>query len=145
VVTLSSEGAHLVGTVFLETLGASEVDGVAGLAIGADPIVAAIATVSGLSGRSIDGLIVRKEAKGHGVGGRIVGPWREGMRVAVVDDTLTTGASALTAARAIEEGGGLVTGVYALIDREEGAREAVEAAGYRFTAMYRAAEVLREK
>jgi orotate phosphoribosyltransferase len=66
------------------------------------------------------------------------------MRVAVVDDTLTTGASALEAARAIGEGGGTVCGVWALIDREQGAQEAIQNAGYPFTALFRASELLED-
>jgi orotate phosphoribosyltransferase len=141
-VTLSAEGAWLVGLSFLDALERVEVDAVAGLTVGADPIVAAIAAVAGSLDRSIDGIIVRKDVKGHGAGGRLVGPWREAMRVAVVDDALTTGASALAAAKAIEEAGGSVVGVYALIDREEGAREAIESVGYEFTALFCVQELL---
>ncbi|MBV9282192.1 MAG: orotate phosphoribosyltransferase [Chloroflexi bacterium] len=141
-VTLSADGAALVGETFLEALEGVAVDAVAGLTVGADPIVCAIAAVAGMQGRAIDGLIVRKERKGHGAGRRIEGPWRDGMRVAVVDDTFTTGASGLDAATAVREAGGRVEAVYALIDREEGAREAIEAAGYRFEAVFRAAELV---
>lgn len=142
-VTLSARGAALVARVFLNTLPVTLIDAVAGLTMGADPIVSAIAATSGASGPAIDGLIVRKEVKGHGAGRRIEGPWRHGLRVAVVDDTLTTGASSLEAARAIQDAGGLVHGVYALIDRGQGARVAVEAAGHTFVAIYDGAEVLQ--
>lgn len=143
-VTLSARGAPLVGQVFLDALPLPDIDAVAGLAIGADPIVTAVAAVSGIKGLAIDGLIVRKQAKEHGAGRRIEGPWREGIRVAVVDDTLTTGGSSLEAARAVEDAGGQVRGVYALIDRGQGAADAVAAAGYTFTAVFTAAEVLRD-
>jgi orotate phosphoribosyltransferase len=143
-VTLSAAGSRLVGQVFLAALGDVEIEAVAGLTLGADPIVAAIATISGTVGNPVDGLIVRKAAKEHGTGRRIEGPWRDGMRVAVVDDTLTTGASSLQAAEAVTEAGGTVVAVYALIDREQGARGAIEAAGYPFEAIYRADEVLGE-
>lgn len=141
VVTLSAEGSGLVGAVFLDAL-PQEVQAVAGLTLGADPIVSAIAVVAGLAGRPVDGLIVRKEPKGHGAGRSIEGPWRDGMRVAVVDDTLTTGSSSLRAAEAVRAAGGTVAGVYALIDRGEGARQAVEAAGYPYLALYQAAEIV---
>jgi orotate phosphoribosyltransferase len=141
-VTLSAHGGVLVGHVFLASLAGEEIHAVAGLTLGADPIVSAIAIMSGLEGRAIDGLIVRKRTKSHGAGRRIEGPWRSGLRVAVVDDTLTTGASALEAARAVEEEGGIVSGVWALIDREQGAAEAIATAGYRFSAIYRAADLL---
>ncbi len=142
-VTLSAHGAPLVARVFLDCLPVAAIDAVAGLTIGADPIVSAIATLSGLDRTGIDALIVRKQAKGHGAGRRVEGPWREGIRVAIVDDTLTTGASSLDAARAIEEAGGRVQGIYALVDRAQGASEAAAAAGYAFTAIFTADEVLR--
>lgn len=141
-VTLSSAGAWLVGRAFLERFAGHEVNGVAGLAIGADPIVAAIATCAGSLGRHLDGFIVRKERKEHGAGKRIEGPWRDGLRIAIVDDTLTTGASSLEAAQEAQEAGASIHGVYALIDREQGARAAIEGAGYSFTALFTAAELL---
>ncbi|HEX8919258.1 MAG TPA: orotate phosphoribosyltransferase [Chloroflexota bacterium] len=141
-VTLSAAGSHLVGRHFLQVIDTESIDCVAGLTVGADPIVSAIATMAGSDGISVDGLIVRKSAKDHGAGRRIEGPWRPGLRVAVVDDTLTTGASALLAAEAIQQEGGTVCGVYALIDREQGARQAVEAAGHQFTSLFTAGELL---
>jgi orotate phosphoribosyltransferase len=144
IVTLSSAGAWLVGQAFVDCLAGHEVDAVAGLAIGADPIVAAIAAYAGSIGRPLNGLIVRKERKEHGAGRRIEGPWSDGLRVAIVDDTLTTGSSSLEAARAVEDAGGSVEGVYALIDREQGARAAIESAGYSFTALFTARELLAE-
>ena len=140
-VTLSAEGSVLVGRVFLEALEGSGAEAVAGLTLGTDPIVAAITLLSGLDGFALDRLIVRKERKEHGAGRRIEGPWKPGVRVAVVDDTLTTGASSLSAARAIEEEGGQVCGVYALIDRGQGARQAIEGAGYAFQAIFTAADL----
>jgi orotate phosphoribosyltransferase len=142
VVTLSSAGAWLVGQAFLDRLKGLPIDGVAGLAIGADPIVAAIATCAGSQGVQLDGFIVRKERKEHGAGRRIEGPWRDGLRIAIVDDTLTTGASSLEAARAVEDAGASVEGVYALIDREQGAQESIERAGYSFQALFTAQELL---
>lgn len=141
-VTLSARGSALVAVLLLDAFGSNPPDAVAGLAIGADPIVASIACMAGVRGLAVDGLIVRKESKTHGTSRRIEGPWREGMRVAIVDDTFTTGASALQAAQVISEAGGRITGVYALIDREEGAREAIEAAGYLYHVMYSASEIL---
>ena len=141
-VTLSSAGAWLVGQVFLDYLEGREVNGVAGLAIGADPIVAAIATTAGSLGRHLDGFIVRKERKEHGAGRRIEGPWRDGLRIAIVDDTLTTGASSLEAARAVKEAGASVEGLYALVDREQGARASIEGAGYTFASLFTASELL---
>jgi orotate phosphoribosyltransferase len=141
-VTLSAAGSALVGEVFLELLASSQVDAVAGLTLGADPIVTAIAVVSGQRGQPLDGLIVRKQTKEYGAGRLLEGPWRDGLRVAVVEDTMTTGASALRAARAVSEAGGSVVGVYGLIDRHQGARHAVESAGYPFASIYDVEELL---
>lgn len=141
-VTLSAAAAPLVGLLFLREIQGLEVDAIAGLTLGADPIVAAVATVSGQLDHPVDGLIVRKAAKEHGAGRRIEGPWREGMRVVVVEDTMTTGASALEAAQAIQEAGGRVEAVFGLIDRRQGARVAVEAAGFTFGAIYSVDELL---
>lgn len=141
VVTLSAEGSYLVARAFLELLSITRVEAVAGLTLGADPIVASIAAVSAQMDRQLDGLIVRSRPKEHGTARRIEGPWRPGLRVAVVDDTFTTGGSALEAARAVGEEGGEVEGIYALIDREQGAREAIEAAGYPFQSIFLSREV----
>lgn len=140
-VTLSSAGSLLVAETFLATLPGG-LDGVAGPSIGADPIVTAIALVSGVRRQPLDAFIVRGEQKGHGAGRRIEGPWRQGLRVAVVDDTLTTGRSCLEAASVVEEEGATVAGIYALIDRGQGAREAIEAAGYTYAPIFSAGELL---
>jgi orotate phosphoribosyltransferase len=142
IVTLSAQGSALVGEILLDSLAGAEIDAVAGLTLGADPIVCAIAVVSARRDKPLDGLIVRKHVKGHGSGKRIEGPWRPGLRVAIVDDTLTTGASSLEAANAVEEQGGAAVGVWALIDREQGAGDAIRRAGYPFHAIFRARELL---
>jgi orotate phosphoribosyltransferase len=141
-VTLAAEAAPLVGLVFLQQLQEFDIDAVAGLSLGADPIVSSIAVVSGQRAHPLDGIIVRKAAKEHGAGRRIEGPWRDGLRVAVVEDTMTTGASALDAAGAVRAAGGQVQAVWGLVDREEGAREAVEQAGYTFGAIFSIGELL---
>lgn len=144
-VTLSAAAAPLVGLLFLRAITDLRVDAVAGLTLGADPIVSAVAVVSQGLGRPVDGLIVRKSAKEHGAGRRIEGPWRDNMRVVVVEDTMTTGASALAAAQAVEDAGGVVCGVWGLIDRKQGAREATEETGYPFGAIYSVDELLAVK
>jgi orotate phosphoribosyltransferase len=140
-VTLSADGSGLVGQVLLAELKDSGAQAVAGLAIGADPVVASIAVVSGLSGDPVDGLIVRKEAKSHGTGRRVEGPLQPGMKVAIVEDTVTTGASCLAAAKAVEAEGGTIVGVYALIDRDQGAAEMFQAEGYAYRAVFTNSEL----
>ena len=129
-VTLDSAGANLIADGMLELMGAELPDAVGGMAIGADPITAAILTVAGRSGKSLRGFIVRKEAKQHGTGRDVEGPVQPGDRVIVVEDVVTTGGSSLAAIEKAEAFGLKVRGVMAIIDRLEGGREALAARGY---------------
>ena len=105
-------------------------DAVGGMAIGADPITAAIITVAGQRGIAMRGFIVRKEAKTHGTGRDVEGPIQDGDRVYIVEDTVTTGGSSLRAIEKAEAAGLRVKGVLAVIDRLEGGREAFAERGY---------------
>ncbi|MDQ8161296.1 MAG: orotate phosphoribosyltransferase [Gemmatimonadota bacterium] len=134
--TMSPEGQLLIGRAALAALRESgwPVDAVGGLTLGADPISYAIAHASALeaeagTGGMIRAFTVRKEAKQHGTGKLIEGPFAAGDQVVVVEDVITTGGSALKAVEAIRAAGGNVIGVLALVDREEGGRDALEAAG----------------
>ncbi len=128
--TLDSAGANLVAEGMLQLLGDPLPDAVGGMAIGADPITAAIITVAGQRGHRLRGFIVRKEAKSHGRGRQVEGPVQSGDHVVVVEDVVTTGGSSLAAIERAEEAGLIVDGVLAIIDRLEGGREAFAAAGY---------------
>lgn len=110
--------------------------------MGADPIAYAIAYASAESARPLRAFAVRKEAKAHGTGKRVEGPFRSGDVVAVVEDVITSGGSALSAIEAIEQAGGRIAGVLALLDREEGGRARIESAGYEVIALATGAEVL---
>ena len=142
--TMSPDGLTLIGPLGLAALTDSgwRADSVGGLTLGADPISYAIAYASALAGTPLRAFTVRKEAKAHGTGRLIEGPFREGDRVAVVEDTITTGGSALRAVDAVRAAGGTVVGVLALVDREEGGREAIEAAGLPVLVLARAADVV---
>jgi orotate phosphoribosyltransferase len=142
--TMSPEGLALIGPLGLVALDQSgwRVDAVGGLTLGADPIAYAIAYASALAGAPLRAFTVRKEAKSHGTGKLVEGPFRSGDRVAVVEDTITTGGSALRAVEAVRAAGGDVAGVLALVDREEGGRETLEAAGLRVIALIRAADIV---
>ena len=129
-VTLDSAGANLIADGMLELLGADLPDAVGGMAIGADPITAAIITVAGRSGKALRGFIVRKEAKQHGTGRDVEGPVQPGDNVMVVEDVVTTGGSSLAAIEKAEAFGLKVLGVMAIIDRLEGGRETLSARGY---------------
>jgi orotate phosphoribosyltransferase len=147
--TMSPEGQLLIGRAGLAAVRASgwQVDAVGGLTLGADPISYAIAHASALeqeqgTGELVRSFTVRKEAKQHGTGRLIEGPFASGDRVIVVEDVITTGGSALKAVEAIKAAGGAVQGVLALVDREEGGREAIEATGLKVISLVKASELL---
>src|SRR6476620_2494954 len=129
-VTLDSAGAHQIADGMLEVREKDWPDAVGGMAIGADPITAAIITVAGRSGKSLKGFIVRKEAKQHGTGRDVEGPVAAGDEVVIVEDVVTTGGSSLAAIEKAEAHGLKVRGVMAIIDRLEGGRETLQKHGY---------------
>ena len=143
--TMSPDGLILVGPLAHSMLMESgwSVESVGGLTMGADPVSYAIAFASALAGAPIRCFAVRKQAKDHGMGKRIEGSFRSGDRVVVIEDSMTTGGSALNAAKAIREEGGTVIGALTLVDREEGAREALQAEGIPLIAFTTAVELKR--
>jgi len=143
---MSPDGLVLIGQLGLQALEQSgwNVQSVGGLTLGADPVAYAIAYASGLSTRPVRAFTVRKEAKSHGTGQLIEGPFTPGDRVAVVEDVITTGASALRAASAVRMSGGIVAGVLAVVDRNEGGREALEEQGFPVIALTTAADIIEQ-
>ncbi|MFW6172058.1 MAG: orotate phosphoribosyltransferase [Planctomycetota bacterium] len=135
-ITLDGRGANLVAEGFLELMGASLPDAVGGMAIGADPITAAIITVAAQRGLALSGFIVRKEAKTHGRGRGVEGPVHPGQDAVVVEDVVTTGGSALKAIEQVEQFGLNVRGVIAIVDRLEGGRGAFEEHGYALRTLF---------
>jgi orotate phosphoribosyltransferase len=144
--TMSPEGLALIGQLGLTALQDSgwQVDSVGGLTLGADPIAYAIAYTSALKGSPIRAFSVRKQTKAHGMGRLIEGPFQAGDRTAIVEDVITTGGSALQAAEAVNNAGGVVAGVLALVDREEGGRDALEARGFDVIVLARASDILAQ-
>lgn len=142
--TMSPEGLALIGPLGLEAITSANwaVDSVGGLTLGADPIACAISYASASAGRPVRAFTVRKEPKTHGTGKLIEGPFRPGDRVVVIEDTITTGGSARRAIEAVRAAEGRVVGVLALVDREEGGREALEGEGVSVVSMTRASEIL---
>ncbi len=143
--TMSPDGLALIGPLALAamtTMGWT-IDSVGGLTLGADPVSYAIAYASATTPAPIRAFTVRKEAKAHGTGQLIEGPFRPGDHVAVVEDVITTGASALRAVEAVRAAGGIITGVLAVVDREEGGREAIEiATGVQVVSLVRGSELV---
>ncbi len=143
--TLDAQGARLTGEVFLDEIHARgwQADAIGGLTLGADPVVVAVAVVSG----KLSGFLVRKAEKQHGTGQRIEGFHRKGARVVIVDDVCTTGASTIQAIEAARQFGFEVIGVMCLVEREEaGGRKDVEraAAPAKFVSIFTAHDVRKE-
>jgi len=146
--TMSAEGQSLVGSACLDVIESAELDAthVGGLTLGADPITYAIAHESWDRKRPLDGFTVRKAAKKHGTARRIEGGLPEsGAQVVVVEDTMTTGGSALEAIKVVEEHGAEVLALLVLVDRSEGGRQLVEEEGIPVLTVFTAEELLEEK
>jgi orotate phosphoribosyltransferase len=111
-------------------------EAVGGLTMGADPVAAAMLHAAAARGQRLDAFVVRKEGKSHGLQRRIEGPDVAGRRVVAVEDTSTTGGSVLTAVTALREAGAEVIGVAVIVDRDTGARQAVEAEGLTYLAAF---------
>jgi orotate phosphoribosyltransferase len=144
--TMSPEGLAIIGALGLNALRDArwDVDAVGGLTLGADPIAYAIAYASAATQRPVRAFTVRKETKAHGMGRLIEGPFQAGDRVAVIEDVITTGASAIRAVRAVKDAGGDIAGVLALVDREVGGREALETEGLKVIALTRASDIVAQ-
>jgi len=132
---LSPEGAELVGKVFFDILVSAGVEAVGGPTSAADTIVVAVAVISHQQGVPISGFFVRKERKKHGTQKQIEGPLRDGSRVAIVDNVITTGRSILNAIAAAEARRCQVVKVVVLIDRQQGGLDELRRRGYDFTAI----------
>lgn len=135
-VTLDAAGARWIGEGMLELLGDDLPELVGGMAIGADPITAAILTLAGERGIPLRGVMVRKEAKGHGTGRFVEGPFHEGESIAIVEDVVTTGGSSLLAIERCQAVGLNVTRVLAIVDRLEGGREAFARQGFELSTLF---------
>ncbi len=140
-VTLAAVAAPLMGRVMLELTGDLAFDVVGGLTMGADPVALAMLHAAGAAGRRLDAVVVRKEAKAHGLQRRVEGPDVAGRRVLAVEDTSTTGGSVLTAVEALREAGAEVVGVAVVADRATGAAERVRAAGLDYRAVFGLADL----
>ena len=130
-VSLDHRVAPLIGQVMLDLIAdIPDVAAVGGLTMGADPVAAAVLHQGAARGLAYDAFVVRKEPKDHGRGRQVEGPDLEGKRVIVVEDTSTTGGSPLKAIEALTKVGAVIAGVAVVVDRNTGAREVIEAAGY---------------
>jgi orotate phosphoribosyltransferase len=135
-VSLSGPGLALLSAQML-ALVEPEAAAVAGLTLGADPLVSGVAQAAALAGRQLDALIVRKEAKGHGTGAWLEGPLpAAGSVITVLEDVVTTGGSSLKAVHQLREAGYTVNRVVTIVDRQEGGLEAMTAAGLELRSLF---------
>lgn len=145
-VTLQHEAAPIIGHLLLDKLeeegmGVGEIAAVGGPTMGADPVVCAVQHAAASRGLELDAFLVRKESKGHGMRRQVEGPEVSGRNVVILEDTSTTGGSILTAVEATRNAGANVVGVATIVDRDTGAREAIEAAGLPYVWLLDAADL----
>lgn len=143
---LHPRGALLIGQMFVDMLRGETIQGLAGMTLGADPLVTATSLIGQMQGFFWPAMIVRKEAKGHGTGSFLEGlaNFAPGDRLAVLEDVATTGGSALKACRRIQDAGFAVALVCCILDREEGAAQALRAANIPFSSMFTRSQLLHE-
>jgi orotate phosphoribosyltransferase len=144
--TMSPEGLTIIGALGLQAVWGAEwnVQSVGGMTLGADPVAFAIAYASAATKTPLRAFSVRKEAKSHGTGRVIEGPFERGDHVVIVEDVVTTGGSALKAVNAVRDAGGAVAGILAVVDREEGGREALQAHGFEVITLTRASDIVAQ-
>lgn len=144
VTALHPEGSWLIGTLFNNLLADMDIKGVGGMTLGADPLVSATTTLSHEMGRPLAGLLVRKEAKGHGTGQYVegLGNFQPGDKVAMLEDVVTTGGSLLKACQRVQAAGLDIVTVCCILDREEGGREALDAAGFSLRSLFTRRELV---
>ena len=140
-VTLRAEGALALGRLLFKLL-PEGTDAVAGLTLGADPMVSAVSLVSAWENEPIPALIIRKKPKGHGTKAYIEGPsLSEKAKIVVLEDVVTTGGSALTAVERLETAGYQVTQILSLVDRDQGGTELYKSKGIKFQALFSIQEI----
>ena len=139
-VTLTGRGLTLVSMMLLEHV---KTQVVAGLTLGADPLVSGVAVCSALDGRMVNALIVRKEPKGHGTEAWIEGLLPpEGTKITVLEDVVTTGGSAIKAVEKLRDAGYVVERVVAILDRQEGGKDAMLEANLELISLFQLPELV---
>jgi orotate phosphoribosyltransferase len=144
-VTLNPKGALLIGSLVFDMIKNRKADAIGGMTFGADPIALTTAITALQAGKNLSAFIVRKEQKTHGTGNWIEGPVTKGQRAIVVEDVITTGASALKAIDRIKEQGLEIDMVVAVLDRMDGGKQAIEALGYKVISIFTKDDFIEEK
>jgi len=137
IVTLTPQGAYLVGSIILSLIKDLKIDAVGGPTLGADPIVGAVAVLSHINNIPIKTFIVRKAAKEHGTQSQIEGPaLKSGSKVVIVDDVATTGKALIEAKQALDRAGVAVEKAIVIVDRLEGAKDNLEKIGCKLESIF---------
>ncbi len=142
--SLHPEGALLIGSIFYDMLQGLPVQAVAGMTMGADPLLTATSIIAVQHGLFLPSLIVRKEAKGHGTARSVEGLANisAGQQILMLEDVVSTGGSVLKACKKVEEAGLVVHSIFCILDREEGASAAFAEAGYPMRAIFTRKELV---
>jgi orotate phosphoribosyltransferase len=140
--SLHPDGLRLITRMFWDVLKSDRVTAVGGLTLGADPLVAGLMLHAAAEGQTLEGFLVRKTTKDHGLRGQVEGNLAGHKRIAILDDVITSGESALIAAEAAESYKAEVVRVLAVVDREQGAAQVFEQRGYAFSALFSIDELL---
>ena len=140
--SLHPQGLKLISKLFYEMLQSENITAIGGLTLGADPLVAGLMLYSAEQGKSLEGYLVRRTTKDHGMRGQVEGNLAGHKRVAILDDVITSGESALIAAESAESYKAEVVRVLAVVDREQGAQQTFQQRGYPFTPLFSIGDLL---
>lgn len=144
--SLNSRGSYLIGTLLNDLVSTEfkEAIAVGGITMGADPLSTATSVISYMKGTPIHAFYIRKEPKGHGTGQWVEGTKNlaSGSKVVILEDVVTTGGSTLKSCDRAKEHGLNILGIIAIVDREEGGREAIEAKGYKFLSLFTKTDIV---
>ncbi len=141
-VSLSGRGLVSISSLLLSHIELKAV-AVAGLTLGADPLVSGVVVLAAQQKRELSGLIVRKEAKGHGTGAWLEGPLPlKGSLITVLEDVVTTGGSSLKAVNQLRKEGYLVEKVVTIVDRKEGGESAMKEADLELISLFNLDEIV---
>lgn len=136
-VTQDPEGISLIASIVYEMVKDKDIDTIGGIETGAIPICTAVAQLSFMKGNPIPAFWVRHSPKTHGTKNKIEGELKSGSRVVVVDDVTTKGNSIEEAIQEVRKAGCKIVGLLTLVDREEGAKEKLQAEGFKFEAIFK--------
>lgn len=140
--SLHPQGLRLISHLFYELIQHEDVTAVGGLTLGADPLVSGLMLHAAEKGRPLEGFLVRKTSKDHGLRGQVEGNLAGHKRVIILDDVITSGESSLIAAEAAESYKADVVRILTVVDREQGASQIFQQRGYPFSSLFSIGELL---